>query len=225
MNNILIPATSPEDWKQFLADPEKHWKKGYSARTLAHSWHNASGIPKEVLSVLNQASELAGIEPLFIIPEHKVLLPGGTAASQNDIWALGKTDAGLISITIEGKVSEPFGPTVGEWFKDPSPGKKTRLEFLCSELGLQFPVSDNIRYQLLHRTVSAILEAKRFQTDKAVMIVHSFSQDNEWFDDYLDFLKLFKVEAGINEIVSANVPPDVKVYMAWVHGDKKYLSK
>jgi hypothetical protein len=42
MNNILIPASNPEDWKKFLADPEKHWKKGYSARTLAYCWQNST---------------------------------------------------------------------------------------------------------------------------------------------------------------------------------------
>ncbi|WP_413776936.1 DUF6946 family protein [Mesorhizobium sp. AR07] len=32
-----------------------------------------------------------------------------------------------------------------------------------------------LRYQLLHRTSAALLEAKRFKTDEAAMIVHSFS--------------------------------------------------
>ena len=67
MNRILIPASTPEDWKKFLADPEKQWKKGYSARTLAYCWHAANSIPAEVLSVLKQSTELSGIEPLFII--------------------------------------------------------------------------------------------------------------------------------------------------------------
>lgn len=114
MNNILISASNPEDWKKFLADSEKQWKKGYSARTLAYCRHAAKSIPAEVLSVLKQSPELSRIEPLFIIPEHKVSLPGGAAASQNDIRVLGKTDTHLVSITVEGKVSEPFGPGVEE---------------------------------------------------------------------------------------------------------------
>lgn len=118
MNTILIPALNPEDWKKFLADPEKQWEKGYSARTLAYCWHAANSIPAEVLSALKQSPELSEIEPLFIIPEHKVSLPGGAAASQNDIRVLGKTDTHLVSITVEGKVSEAFGPSVDEWFQD-----------------------------------------------------------------------------------------------------------
>jgi hypothetical protein len=31
MRRIFIATTGPEDWKGGLADPEKHWKKGYSA--------------------------------------------------------------------------------------------------------------------------------------------------------------------------------------------------
>ena len=45
MGKVYIPATNPEDWKQFLAEPEKHWKSGYSARSLAYCWHESDGIP------------------------------------------------------------------------------------------------------------------------------------------------------------------------------------
>lgn len=52
-NKIFIPARKPEDWKQFLAEPDKQWKTGYSARTLAYSWQEANGIPAEVTEVLD----------------------------------------------------------------------------------------------------------------------------------------------------------------------------
>jgi len=107
-------------------------------------------------------------------------LPGGSRASQNDVWVLGESSAGLISIAVEGKVSEPFGPTVGEWFKNKTTGKEKRLQFLCNELGFDFSPPPKVRYQLLHRTVSAILEAKRFRTNEAVMVVHTFSTTDEW---------------------------------------------
>jgi hypothetical protein len=35
MSKIFIPANKPEDWKSLLAEPDKHWKTGYSAKTLA----------------------------------------------------------------------------------------------------------------------------------------------------------------------------------------------
>ncbi len=223
--HILIPASGPEDWKKFLADPEKQWKKGFSARTLAYCWHSADGIPKEIMFVLGRIPALAGLKPIFIIPEHKVPLPGGGVASQNDTWVLGESDTGLISITVEGKVSEPFGPTVGEWFRNPSPGKEKRLKFLCDELGLTYPAPAHIRYQLLHRAVSAIIEARRFRTHEAAMVVHSFSPTNEWIEDYQAFIGLFGLTAGIGEPATARLPSGVKLHFAWVHGDENFLYK
>lgn len=55
MVNILIPANGRADWQQFLAEPVKHWKRGYSACTLAHSWHDADGFPSEVKSMFMAA--------------------------------------------------------------------------------------------------------------------------------------------------------------------------
>lgn len=223
MTTILIPASDPEDWKQFLADEDRQWKKGYSAKSLAYCWHEANGLPKEFATVLNQVPSLAGLKPIFIIPEHKVPLPGGNAASQNDIWVLGETEKSLVSIAVEGKVSEPFGPTVGEWFKNPSPGKEERLKYLCSELGLTFPSPDHIRYQLLHRAVSAIIEARRFRTKESCMIIHSFSPTNEWLEDFQAFIGLFGLNAGVDEAVSTTLPSGITLNFAWVHGDERFL--
>ena len=223
MTKILVPATSPENWKQLLAEPEKQWKAGYSARSLAYCWQEADGIPPEIISVLAQVPSLKGMKTIFAIPEHKVPLPGGVRASQNDVWVLGETSSGLVSIAVEGKVSEPFGPTVGEWFENKSAGKETRLKFLCSELGFEYPPPLNARYQLMHRTVSAILEAKRFRTKEAAMVVHSFSKTNEWLEDYQYFLSLFGLEAGINQAVTVKLANEINLSFAWVHGSEKYL--
>ena len=223
MSKILIPSTSPDDWQQFLAEPEKQWKTGYSARTLAYCWHEAGGMPTDIIAVLGQISSLRNLKTIFAIPEHKVSLPGGSRASQNDIWVLAESSVGLVSIAVEGKVSETFGPIVGEWFKNKTPGKETRLHFLCSELGLEFPPPSQVRYQLLHRTVSAILEAKRFRSSEAVMVVHTFSKSNEWLEDYQYFLSLFGLKSGVNQAVSTDLASGINLSFAWVHGAEKYL--
>ena len=224
MGKILIPATKPEDWQQLLADPEKHWRKGYSARTLAHCWQEANGLfPSEVQAVLSQSPELADLEMLLAIPEHQVHLPGGRRPSQNDVWVLARTTDALVSIAVEGKVSEAFGPTVGEWLLDQSPGKEERLRFLCGKLDLDYPPPNNIRYQLIHRTVSALIEAEQFHAKHAVMIVHSFSQEDKWFDDYERFLSLFGARASLNEFVTVRKPREVKLHFAWVRGEKRFL--
>lgn len=224
MGKVLIPASDAEDWKVFLADPVKHWKMGYSARAVAHCWQDAGGIPSDVESVLSQIPALHGLQTIFAIPEHKVSLPGGTRPSQNDVWVLAETDDALVSIAVEGKVSESFDLTVGEWFENPSSGKEIRLKFLCNEIGIEFPPPNHIRYQLLHRTASAIIEAKRFRTTEAVMVVHSFSRTNEWLEDYLEFLSLYGLEGGVDQAASTQIEPNIHLHFAWVHGDEKYLN-
>lgn len=222
MSRIYVPTSSAEQWAPLLAEPVKHWRSGYSARTLAYSWQEARGFPSEVGSAL--ASQFPSAELLLAIPEHKVSLPGGSRSSQNDIWALARCKGQLISIAVEGKVSEPFGPTVQEWQAESSPGKAERLAYLLSLLGLS-SVQDTTRYQLLHRTASAIIEAQRFNAAHAVMLVHSFSQSSEWFQDYAAFVALMGGSATENNIVSVGSRSGVSLHLAWVCGNANYLSK
>ncbi len=224
VKKIFIPTSQPEDWKQLLAEPDKQWKKNYSARALAYCWQEANGIPKDVAKTLSQIPEFKGLEALIVIPEHQVPLPGGARPSQNDCWVLARTSSDLVSIAVEGKVSESFGPKLGEWLKDASPGKTERLSYLCSELGLDIHLPESIRYQLLHRTVSALIEAKRFHAKHAVMVVHSFSQTAEWFDDYQEFTALFGARAGLDKTVSIGHSGDINLHVAWVNGNKRYLT-
>lgn len=225
MSKILIPTNSPENWKTFLAEPDKQWKTGCSAKTLAYCWEEAIGFPSCVQSVFSEAgAPFTDLEPLLIIPEHQVPLPGGRRPSQNDIWVLAKSNNELVSIAVEGKVSEPFGPTLEEWMEKASPGKKKRLDFLKNELGFKNNIPQNIRYQLLHRTASAIIEAKRFNASHAVMMVHSFSQTHEWFDDYKKFLQLFNLGGSINLISTTNIG-NLELHFAWIQGEADYLGR
>lgn len=224
MSNILIPTKSPEDWKALLAEPDKQWKPGYSARALTYCWEEANGFPASVHSVFSEAGvPFNDLEPLLIIPEHKVPLPGGQRPSQNDIWVLAKSKNELVSIAVEGKVSEHFGPTLQEWMEQDSPGKRERLEFLKNELCLNVAIPKTIRYQLLHRTASAIIEAKRFNAAHAVMMVHSFSQTHEWFDDYKKFLNLFNL-SGAPNIISSMSMSNLELHFVWIQGEERYLS-
>ena len=225
MSCIYIPAKNPDDWAQLLADPVKHWRIGYSARTLAYSWQSADGFPNEIKASFSTNEFLSDIELLFAIPEHKVPLVGGARPSQNDIWALARAGSGLVSIAVEGKVSEPFGPTLSEWLSEGSKGKATRLAFLRRELNLNEALAGTIRYQLIHRTGSAIIEAKRFGAPHAVMIVHSFSPSREWFQDFEAFAQLLRAEVRINQVVSAGQRAGVHLHIGWICGNEEYLSK
>jgi len=161
---------------------------------------------------------------LLAIPEHKTSLPGGGRPSQSDVFVLGKSGPTLVSITVEGKVSEPFGPTVAEWRETYTPGREARLLFLCNQLDLEPREVGGIRYQLLHRTVSALVEAAKFNASHALMMVHSFSQTHEWFDDYVRFAGLFKVEAAFGTVQEVCQLSGIKLYLSWVCGETKYLS-
>lgn len=227
MSKIFIPANKPADWKPLLAEP-KHWKRGYSARALAYCWQEANGFPECVKTVFKNSKVklFQNIELLLAFPEWKVPLPDGSRPSQNDIFILAKGNNQLISITVEGKVSEPFDKTIAEWRMESSEGKGVRLKFLCEELQLKKEQIDHIRYQLLHRTASAIIEAKMFNAQNALMLVHSFSQSDEWFEDYSQFLALFGLE-GItpDSLVFAKNINGIDLYFSWVTEDKKYLYK
>lgn len=146
-------------------------------------------------------------------PEYKVDLPGGGAASRNDIYILAKSADQLVSITVEGKVEEPFGQSVAEWHRKPSAGKVKRLEFLCSELNVPVDAVPDIPYQLLHRTVSAKLLARRFQAGMALVLVHSFSEKNTGFAEYTQFAALFGIDGRIGTVQNARLYDGLVLYL------------
>lgn len=218
MTCILIPSAGPADWKQFLAKPDLHWATGYSARTLAHAWEDAGGIPVEVKRLLEGA--MGKVEPLIIIPEHKTALPGGRRESQSDVFVLARHATGTVACTIEGKVDEPFGPTVAQQMAEASSGKAERLDYLCRRLGLSDCPTD-VHYQLLHRSVSALIEADRFAANQAAMIVHSFSPEHRWFDAYARFVEFLGGTAEADGATTVEVPGGTLV-LGWACGEQRF---
>lgn len=226
MPRILHFTAGPQDWQALLADPQKHWRTGFSARTLAHCWEAAQGLPPEVQVVFASSNEplLADFTPIVAVPEFKVPLPGGDRPSQNDLFLLGHSEAGSVSVMVEGKVSESFGPTIAEWRKDASVGKEERFSFLLRTVGLTSTPDGASRYQLFHRAASAVLEGERYRAVAAVMLVHSFSQERACWSDYQAFLRLFEVRAEVGAIQRLPGAQRVPLFAAWVLGDCKFLS-
>ncbi len=227
MPRFFAPADNAADWQRLLADPVMHWKTGRSAKSIAYSWTEARGFPREVQAVLNasEAKCLHELEFIIGIPEHEVPLPGGDRPSQNDVFVLAKGSDGLVSIAIEGKVSEPFDKPVDKRFANPTPGESTRRECLLELLELNRNEVGEIGYQLLHRTASAILEARRFGARHAVMLVHSFSQELQHFDDYTGFVGLYGQTAEPNQLFEARQLGDITLYLGWVVGNAEYLTR
>jgi hypothetical protein len=225
--SFFVRIPKPEDWRIHLARPDKQWKKGYSARALAYCWIEAEGFPSSVKEVFQKSEHSVFRKAEFLagFVEHKVPLSGGGHPSQNDLFVLAKNKNDLIAIAVEGKVSEPFGETVGDWLANETKGKKARLSCLCKLLQLSQDSILHIRYQLLHRTASALIEAERFSASTALMLVHSFSKKREWFGDYRNFALLFKITAQPNIIHSAGRINDVNLCLAWITGEQECLNK
>ena len=229
MSRFFVPATTPEDWRSLLADPGKHWRTGYSAKALAHCWQEADDFPRSVKRVFEESGIrlFQKAELLLAFPEYRVALPGGRRASQNDILVLARGNSHLIVMAVEGKVNEQFGELVVDWKLTDKGGKAERLAYLCRELQLGEGMVDHIRYQLLHRTASAVIEAKRFNAKNALLLVHSFSQleaqDDDAFQSYRQFLGLFNAFGQMNSLVPAKSVSGVNLFFAWVKGEKEYL--
>lgn len=214
---IMVSTAGPDDWRRFLADPEKQWRRGYSAMAAALSWEAARGLPPEIAALLGAEAEL-----LLAIPEHKVALPGGRRDSQCDVFALVRIGDETCAVAIEAKVNEPFGPTIGEWLVNASPGKTHRLKFLCALLGIADPPL-TLRYQLFHRAAAAVIEAGRFKTDRAAMIIQSFAQDCRWFTDFADFAKAcgYQVDPGLP--ITFKLPSGLPMTLGWATGSPEFL--
>lgn len=225
MTKIYKPTRGADDWRDFLADPILHWKTGYSAKSMAYAWEENAGMPPRIKAALNTAFE-GDIEPLIVIPEYKVPLPGGRTQSQNDAFVFARIGEKTAVIMIEGKVEEPFGDPISTWFDPSSKGKVERLKYLTDTLGLVDSPPVHLRYQLFHRTASAVIEANRFKADMAIMLVHSFSQTHKWFGDYAAFADLMRCDgAHLGNVVKSDLEIERPLYLGWVTGDPVYLTR
>lgn len=217
----MLPSGGPEDWRHLLAEPTLHWVRGRSARTLAYCWESADGWPSEVRAALESTPELAEFRPVFGFPEFKTPLPGGNRASQTDLLVLATDGRQSMTMAVEGKVDEAFGPLVADWHgDDPSPGKRERLRFLADLLRLSHEGVWDLRYQLIHRSASAKIEAARHGSDVAVMLVHSWGPIHEGFDDYARFANRLGVDAGIGQI---GYSKSAGLWLGWVAGHPAFL--
>jgi hypothetical protein len=183
----------------------------------ALSWEAAAGLPPEIAVLFPTRPEL-----LLAVPEHKVLLPGGGRPSQCDVFALIRLSDATCALAVEAKVNETFGPTLAEWQTTPSPGKALRLASICQMLGLSNP-APKLRYQLFHRTAAAVVEARRFKTDHAAMIVQSFSQDHRWHDDFARFAAQFGVNTPPGEAATVSLPCGLPLTLGWATGGAEFV--
>lgn len=215
VSHFHLPVRKPEDIIPYLAKGKDHWRQGYSACELAMSWFSAGGFPDPVRAVLETSEDFrdAAFVDAFFEREVDLRTPG--RPSQTDLMVLATVPASLTVIAVEGKVDEAFGPLVGEWRG--SPGKEARLQALCETLGLDVTAVDGLRYQLFHRTASAIYEAQRYSCAMSLMLVHSFSARDAWFDDFVAFAEALGLPIrGPNSIAGPISLQGTQLSLGWV---------
>jgi hypothetical protein len=209
------PFRTPHDARAYLADPIKHWRPDHSALELATSWIGAGGFPPNVERVLSSCTAYAGCTLVESFFEREVELGTRGRPSQTDLLALVQLEDGYGVIAVEGKAREPFDDVVSKW--NDSPGRQSRLESLCEHLGLDPDGVGNLYYQLLHRTVSALLEAHRYGASEALMLVHSFDPGDSSLAAYEEFAAALKLTNAVpNAITSATIRGEVTLRLGWV---------
>lgn len=217
MSKIIACTTCSTDWQPFLADPKKHWREGYSAKSLADRWEAVDGFPKEVAKALESSPDdrLHDARPYYAVPEYKTDLPGGERPSQTDLLVLGRAKGGAFAMAVEGKVDESFGPQLGKW-NDGTKGKGKRWKFLCDTLELKKKQPKSLRYQLFHRAVSAVLAARQHHAHLAILAVQSFSAKDTGLSDFEAFCQLFGSVPAKDSIVLLTTLGKTKLYGGWL---------
>ena len=227
MKRIFVPTESGSDWQKLLAKPKLHWKAGRSAMSAAASWEtHAPYLPSEIVEVLSMAGDesLRDLDLIAAIPEWEVELPGGDRPSQTDILAITRNDIGLVILGVEAKVDEPFGPTLKEKRQNASKGQLERIAYLEDCLGCEQPLDDGIRYQLMHRTVSALIVAQQFYAPIAVMLVQSFSPESKWRSDFDTFSKAVLSNSLTPDLHELPTQGGTRLLVGWCTGSDEFRS-
>lgn len=195
--------------------------------TAATCWDAAgTALPSEVLQTLNAAEipMLRNLDLLAALPEWETPLPGGDRPSFTDVMAITRNELGLAILAVEAKVNEPFGPTVREKRAQATAGQEKRLAYLESLLGVPDTFGDDVRYQLLHRTASAILTAQQFHAATAVLLIHSFSPTAKWRDDFEAFCVAMGAETVSPNVCRVSRFSSPTLFLAWCPGDLSFLT-
>lgn len=226
MRRVFVPTTGARDWQRLLAKPDLHWTMGKSAMATAVAWEAAGdGLPPEVARVLDSTGDplLKNLKLLAALPEWETPLHGGTTSSMTDVLALASNAKGLVVLGVEGKVDEDFGPTLAEKRAGASDGQSGRIDYLHRELQLDSALPGHVRYQLLHRTVSALFTAREFHAGAAVMLVHSFGRDPRLKDDYAAFCAAMGATPVSDHMCVVPRFEAPRLFLAWCVGDAKHL--
>jgi hypothetical protein len=222
---IYLPARDPrsaEAEAEWTAAVGGKWKPGRSAHALAIAWFGRRGFPDEVARVFS-STPLAGLSPFLGLVEYQVTLAGRGPASHNDLLVLAKApNDDLVVIAVEAKVDETFGndDTVEEWLAAGGENREARISFLAETLVIpEAGLLDPVRYQLVHRAASAVLEARKFNARHAAMLVHSFGHAPALLEQYKAFATTLGAKnPDANVLSRAGDTHGVNLWLGWASG-------
>ena len=89
-------------------------------------------------------------------------------------------------------------------------------------LGLK-TLDDGIRYQLVHRTASAILTARDFHGGVAVMMVQSFGKKASLREDFDTFCRALGAEKLPGDMAVVRSFSQPRLFLGWCNGDPRFL--
>lgn len=221
------PVNKPIEWKKYIHDAENRWNPESSSMELACCWQSTpADFPLEVKLAFDRSG--TAYEFLMGIPEYKVDMPGEGLPASNNLLVLSTVDHRLCPIIVEGNKNGTFG----EYCDHKSLQDKrhiNRRKLMFADLGLSEDsfVPGKLRYQLMHRTLSAIYVAQSFCADRCMVLVHRISHDPEGHDAYADykyFLGLFGVDAQKGIIQRCRIA-GLQLMFLWVEDRNTYTPK
>lgn len=182
---------SVEQWKK-ISPPKKeneHWKDGRSAKELAkYMIKENGGLPKEIEEILLNIG-CSKIGEFIGEPEKVTSLIGKGMGRNHDLLLIKEQE---IVIGIEGKSDEILGKYISDELanKNISENKINRINELYKLIYGCYPSKgENIRYQLLTATVGTLVEAKKLNISKALLLIITFKKDGSYDNDKINLNK------------------------------------
>jgi hypothetical protein len=221
MNDLCSSAPGHGDRNSMPTVSEQQVKFGSLCQPRASHLKIVSSFPDSLQRAFTHSPYpvFRNPEVLFSIPDYRVSLPPlRFNPSESDLFVLARGGDQLITIMVSCKGAGPFGDTVADWRKDPTIDKQVRLQFISDELGVERDQLDPVDCRILHRTAAALSEAKRFNAQHALVLIHSFSLSNDWCNDYQSLLSLFNATAEPDTIIFAKRTKGINLYFSWVRG-------
>jgi hypothetical protein len=231
----ISTVTSLDGWKSITRN---HENENRSAYLVGQRWLGSSGDFPPAIKSLMMAS-MRSLRPAFSVAEHITVLDTLTAPSRTDLMIYCRDGrSGKAVIALEGKVTETFDERIVYWIRDQresrsarsrqdllrleiNEGKQRRLKWLCNHLDVSLDDQSVIRYQLLHRTVDALLEAKHIGAHLAIMLVQAFAECPDNWNDYAEFAgQMGFTSIAPNSISEAKVLsafPGISLHLGWAY--------